>query len=64
MAIEKVLFEKLYTILTLLMMRLFPGLLTEWRDQKDLPLKNMSDISYSYGTLYSYTLPKEDTKNI
>ena len=38
MAIEKVLFEKLYTILTLLTMRLFPGLLTEWRDQKDLPL--------------------------
>ena len=37
-AIKKVLFEKLYTLLTLLMMGLFGGMLIDWGNQKDPPL--------------------------
>ena len=64
MVIYKVLLEKIYTILTLLTMGLFSGLLTDWGDQKGSPPLNMSYISYNDDTWHSSVLPKEDPKNI
>ena len=49
MAIYKVLFEKLYTILTVLTMGIFFGLLIASGDQKG-PLPKMFYISYNDGT--------------
>ena len=64
MAIYKVLFEKLYTILTLLTMGLFFEAAHGLWGTKRLPSLNMSYISYNDDTWYSYTLPKENRKNI
>ena len=55
MAIYKVLFENLYTILTLLTMDLF------WRCSW---VGGGSYISYNDDTWHNFTLPKEDPKNI
>ena len=57
------LFEKLYTILTLLTMDLFFRAAHGLAKPKRLPLPKMSYISYDDDTWQSYTLPKEDPKS-
>ena len=60
MAVYKVLFGKIYTIVTLLMMGLFfSELLLDLGDQKGSPLWNMSYIPYNDDIRHSYALPKD-----
>ena len=51
-------------ILTLFRMGIFGAPHRWWRAKKGPPPLNLSQISYNNETWHSYTLPKDDSKNI
>ena len=56
-------FHCLFRLLTLFSMGLF-GAAYRWGWGRALPLENLSHVSYIDETWHSYTLPKENPKNI